>query len=62
MAIGGGVGSLILILVLSLIGVDPTPLMDAQGGGQAAISEEELAAQQPLVQFVKVVLKDTEDV
>lgn len=62
MAIGGGVGSLILILVLSLLGVDPRPLMDAQGGGQAAISEEEIAAQQPLVQFVGVVLKDTEDV
>lgn len=64
-AIGGGIGSLLLILVLSLLGVPTQQLTDLQGmagGSGTAVSEEELAAQQPLVEFVSVVLKDTEDV
>lgn len=62
MAIGGGIGSLILILVLSLIGVDPRGLLDQQNLGGGEQPAEVSAEQQPLVDFVGVVLKDTEDV
>jgi hypothetical protein len=66
---GGGIGTLVLALVIYLLGGDPRPLLQQQGpqpagapgaprpgGAQADPADDEM------VQFVKVVLADTEDV
>jgi predicted metalloprotease len=60
---GGGVLLLIIIVVSLLTGKDPTPLLQQtqqqqQGGGAAQPVDP---AQEPLRQFVAVVLADTED-
>ncbi len=72
MAVGGGLGMLILALIIAFMGGDPRALLEqagpqpqAAGGGEVAVSPQDEAkfkAQEPLVRFVKVVLKDTEDV
>ena len=65
--LGGGVGTIVLVLVAMYFGVDPTPLLDSmQSGGQASSSgsrptEEELR-NDPLADMVSVVVADTEDV
>lgn len=61
MAVGGGIGTIVIVLLVLLLGGDPTPLLDTmQTGtiesGQVASTPEE----EELVQFVSVVLKDTE--
>jgi hypothetical protein len=64
--VGGGIGTLLLVLVALYFGVDPTPLL--QGGGplgQAGAPAEgpplEAGQSDPAAQFVAVVLGDTED-
>ncbi len=65
--LGGGVGTIVLVLVAMYFGVDPTPLLDSmQSGGQASSSgsrptEEELR-NDPLADMVSAVVADTEDV
>ena len=60
---GGGVVLLIVIVISLLTGKDPSPLLQQaqqqQGAGQAQPIDP---AQEPLRQFVGVVLADTEDV
>jgi predicted metalloprotease len=71
---GGGLGTLLLVLVIYLMGGDPRPLLQnmpqqaqqpagpgapGPGGGGGAPPDP---AQEEMVQFVKVVLADTEDV
>lgn len=68
-AIGGGLGMIILAIVLSLLGVDPRGLLD-MGNPNAAVdqgqvdpqAEKTILAQKPLEEMSRVVLKDTEDV
>lgn len=66
LAIGGGIGG-ILVLVLSLLfGGNPSDILNG-GGGQPAAQQGtgangNTAAQDEQAQFVSVVLKDTEDV
>jgi predicted metalloprotease len=62
---GGGILLLIVIVISVLTGKDPTPLLQQaqqqaqqQGGGEAQPVDP---AQEPLRQFVSVVLADTED-
>jgi uncharacterized protein len=64
--VGGGIGTLLLVLVALYFGVDPTPLL--QGGGplgQSGAPAEgpplEAGQADPAAQFVAVVLGDTED-
>ena len=63
---GGGVLLLVVIVISLLTGKDPTPLLQqaqqqgGAGGGGAAQPVD--PAQEPLRQFVAVVLADTEDV
>jgi hypothetical protein len=62
-AIGGGVGTLILALIVWFLGGDPRALLQApsnQGGSPSA--QVAPPANDPLTKFVKVVLADTEDV
>jgi len=62
MALGGGVGTIILVLVVMLLGGDPKQILNSIQGGkdteQTAPSKEE----DQMAQFVSVVLKDTETV
>ncbi len=66
MAMGGGIGSVVLILIALAFGVDPRALFQGggnapaprQGGGAAVGTPEEERAKE----FVSVVLADTEDV
>lgn len=65
LAIGGGLGSIVVVVIALLMGADPSTLFEqlpdgsAPGGGVTRpVNPEE----EELVQFVKVVLGDTEDV
>jgi len=65
MAVGGGIGTIVILLIVLLLGGDPVKLLDTmqQGGpateaGQIATTPEE----DEMAQFVSVVLKDTETV
>lgn len=60
---GGGVLGLVLLLVVILLGGDPRPLLQDlqnQPAGQQVVPVD--PAEEELVQFVSVVLADTEDV
>lgn len=65
--LGGGVGTIVLVLVALYFGVDPTPLLQTmQGGGGASSSGTRPTAEDlkndPLADMVSVVVADTEDV
>jgi predicted metalloprotease len=65
--LGGGVGTIVVVLVALYFGVDPTPLLQTmQGGGGASISGTRSTAEDlkndPLADMVSVVIADTEDV
>ena len=65
--LGGGIGTIVLILVAMYFGVDPTPLLQGmQPGGQASTSGSRPSAEDlendPLADMVSVVVADTEDV
>lgn len=69
MKIGGGIGTLVLLLVAAYFGIDPGPVVNQPGlqqpGGQAQPldPERDLTPQQrELADFAEVVLADTEDV
>lgn len=61
----GGVGGVGLIAVLVLgyfLGIDVTPLLQGQGGGQVAAPAPMTAADEQAGRFVSVTLADTEEV
>lgn len=64
MVAGGGIGSLVLLVIAMLLGVDPSALL--QGGPEPGSQPAERRATNPsedqLSQFSRVVLADTEDV
>ena len=67
MALGGGAGGLILIVVFLLMGGDPTQIINMGGNGTVTMRSDgpspvTSAEEEDLKQFVSVVLKDTEDV
>src|SRR5262245_43500663 len=67
LAIGGGIGGLVLIVVFLLMGGDPAQLLTMGTGTQMSLpSGQETPVTSPeqeeLKNFVSVVLKDTEDV
>ncbi len=65
-AMGGGLGMVVLALIVMFLGGDPRQLLQqAQqpgGPGQPQANQQVIAQQKELEQFVRVVLKDTEDV
>ena len=65
--LGGGIGTIVLVLVAMYFGVDPTPLLQTmQDGGGASSSGVRPTAEDlendPLADMVAVVIADTEDV
>ncbi len=65
--LGGGIGTIAIVLVAMYFGVDPAPLLDAvQSGGQDSSSGSQPTAEDiendPLADMVYVVVADTEDV
>ena len=66
LALGGGLGGLVILLIFMALGGDPRQLLDLQGGTSLSVpSGTEAPApgvQDEAGEFVSVVLKDTEDV
>jgi uncharacterized protein len=63
MALGGGIGTIIIVLVVLLLGGDPSKVLNVlQQGGPATESGPVTSSpeEDEMVQFVKVVLGDTE--
>jgi predicted metalloprotease len=65
--LGGGIGTIALVLVAWYLGIDPTPLLEGmQTGGQASSTGTRPSAEDlkndPLADMVSVVIADTEDV
>ena len=70
-AVAGGLGTLVLILLALVLGIDPRPFLNprgaggpapigANGGDNAVVAAD--PAEEERVAFVKVILADTEDV
>jgi predicted metalloprotease len=65
MLVGGGLGTLLLIVIAMFLGFDPMPLLQRTGGGRGGPAPNPQIQGSPtdeLSQFVSVVLADTEDV
>ncbi len=62
--VGGGIGSIILILAIYFLGGDPTQLIDTSQFDNSGVTSnyEGTAEENELAQFVSVVLAETEDV
>jgi predicted metalloprotease len=65
--LGGGIGTIVLVLVAMYFGVDPMPLLQGMQGGQSASTSgtrptAEDLENDPLADMVSVVIADTEDV
>lgn len=62
--VGGGIGTIVIALVILLLGGDPSSLLQNVETGQNTTSSEytETAEENELVQFVSVVLAETENV
>jgi predicted metalloprotease len=65
MAMGGGLGILIIVILVALMGGDPMALLEQMGTSQAPTQSTGTVLtpeQNELARFVSVVLADTEDV
>ncbi len=64
--LGGGLGTIVIILIAMYFGVDPTPLLqglqDSGGSSQGTRPTAEDLRSDPLADMVSVVMADTEDV
>ncbi|MBN1144811.1 MAG: zinc metallopeptidase [Bacteroidales bacterium] len=64
-AAGGGIGTLAIVLIVWLLGGNPSELINnlqTSGGQTTAADPAVIEAEEELVAFAKTVLKDTEDV
>jgi len=63
-AVGGGIGTIVIALVIYLLGGDPSQLLNVtqQGSSDTETSYQATAEENELAKFVSVVLADTEDV
>ena len=65
LAVGGGIGTLLLVLLAAFCGVDPSQLLNQlpqDGGGQQQTQRQTNPEEDEMAQFTRVVLADTEDV
>ena len=62
-AVGGGIGGIILVLVLYFLGVDPSVLNNQQVSPDRQIESSEVSKERETMEdFLSVILADTEDV
>ena len=61
-AIGGGLGTVIIALVVLLLGGDPSGILNQTSNTTESVQYQPTAEEQELAQFVSVVLKDTETI
>jgi predicted metalloprotease len=61
MAVGGGIGTIVIVLIVWLLGGDPGQMLGTMDAGQNQ-TVEATAEEDQMAQFVSVVLADTEDV
>ncbi len=62
MAVGGGIGTIVIVILILLLGGDPSQLLNDTGSTAQTWEYTATAEEEELAQFVKVVLKDTETV
>ncbi len=60
--VGGGIGTLVIVLLVYLLGGDPSGILQESGSAETAGPVEASAEENALAQFVSVVLADTEEV
>ncbi|MDZ7634611.1 MAG: neutral zinc metallopeptidase [Bacteroidales bacterium] len=61
--VGGGIGTLVIVLLVYLLGGDPSSIIEQGGAGNASSGPiEATEAENQMAQFVSVVLADTEEV
>lgn len=62
MALGGGIGGIVILLIVMLLGGDPSQLLNGLKGDPETEQVTTTAEEDQMAQFVAVVLKDTETV
>lgn len=62
LAVGGGIGGLVIVVLIYLLGGDPSQVMNMQSTGEQEVTTEQKAADDEAASFTKVVLAETEDV
>jgi uncharacterized protein len=62
MAIGGGIGTIVVAVIVLLLGGDPSQFLNGLQGGAETEQAATTPAEDQMAQFVSVVLKDTETV
>jgi len=62
MAVGGGIGTVVVILIVWFLGGDPSQVINTLQGGSDTEQVKSTAEEDQMAQFVSVVLKDTETV
>lgn len=62
MALGGGIGTIVIVIIVLLLGGDPSQLLNTFQGGNETEQVSSTPEEDEMVQFVSVVLKDTETV
>jgi hypothetical protein len=62
MALGGGIGGIVILLIVMLLGGDPSQLLNGLKGDPETEQVTTTAEEDQMAQFVSVVLKDTETV
>lgn len=62
MAVGGGIGTIVIALIVLLLGGDPSQLLNTMQNGTGTEQVGSTAEEDQMARFVSVVLKDTETV
>lgn len=62
MAVGGGIGTVVIVIIVLLLGGDPSELLNTMESGTGTEQFQSTPEEDQMVQFVSVVLKDTETV
>ncbi|WP_153799470.1 KPN_02809 family neutral zinc metallopeptidase [Foetidibacter luteolus] len=61
-AVGGGIGAIVIAAIVYLLGGDPGAILNNQPGAATELTPEQQAGEDKSAKFIKVVLADTEDV